>query len=110
MSHRSQSIEQFLKDNQQDTSIAAKALLLGKETMNAPHVEKKPVPEEPAKVSQNLLDLSTKTGISVETLKLVQQKRLAQEQQQQKQEVKKQASASQKQIELMCQIHSILSQ
>lgn len=30
MSHRSQTIEQFLKDNQQDTTVAAKAMLLGK--------------------------------------------------------------------------------
>lgn len=44
MSHKSQSIEQFLKENEADDSITAKALLLGKETLGAaPIADKKPI-------------------------------------------------------------------
>ena len=54
MSHKSQSIEQFLKDNEKDTSVAARALLLGKETLAAaPVAGAKPnnTEKQPEKVS-----------------------------------------------------------
>lgn len=61
-------------------------------------------------MSQSLLNLSAKSGISLETLQLIQQKRLVDEQRQKAQESSRQVTAVQKTIDFMCQVHQMLSQ